>query len=43
MPVASGSTYEEAATRGRNALENYIHFALEDSQPLPQPRVFAGA
>ncbi len=42
MPVASGSTYEEAAKRGHNALENYIRFALEDDQPLPQPRVFAG-
>jgi predicted RNase H-like HicB family nuclease len=41
MPVASGKTYEEAAARGRNALENYIRFAVEDHQPLPQPRVFA--
>ncbi len=42
MPVASGSTYEEAAARGRNALENYIRFAHEDGRPLPRPRVFAG-
>jgi predicted RNase H-like HicB family nuclease len=42
MPVAQGSTYEEAAKRGRNALENYVRFAQEDGQPLPQPRVFAG-
>jgi len=41
MPVASGATYEEAAARGRNALENYIRFAHEDGQPLPPPRVFA--
>lgn len=41
MPVASGATYEEAAARGRNAIENYIQFALEDGLPLPQPRVFA--
>jgi len=41
MPVASGATYEEAAKRGRNALENYIRFAQEDGYPLPQPRVFA--
>lgn len=40
MPVASGKTYEEAAARGRNALENYIQFAQEDGQPLPQPKVF---
>lgn len=43
MPVASGKTYEEAAARGRNALENYIRFAQEDGQLLPQPKVFAGA
>lgn len=43
MPVASEATYEEAAARGRNALENYIRFAQEDGRPLPQPRVFAGA
>jgi predicted RNase H-like HicB family nuclease len=41
MPVASGKTYEEAAARGRNALENYIHFAQEDSIPLPPPRTYA--
>jgi predicted RNase H-like HicB family nuclease len=42
MPVAHGATYEEAATRGRNALESYILFAHEDGCPLPSPRVFAG-
>ena len=42
MPVASGSTYEEAVARGRNALENYIRFTHEDGRPLPRPRVFAG-
>jgi antitoxin HicB len=41
MPVASGKTYEEAAARGRNALENYIRFSQEDGQPLPLPKVFA--
>jgi predicted RNase H-like HicB family nuclease len=43
MPVASGKTYEEAARRGRNALENYIAFAQEDGQPLPKPHTFAAA
>jgi predicted RNase H-like HicB family nuclease len=43
MPVADGATYEEALTRGRNALENYIQFALEDSIPLPPPRDFIAA
>lgn len=41
MPVADGSTYEEAAIRGHDALETYIRFAHEDGRPLPQPRVFA--
>jgi antitoxin HicB len=43
MPVADGTTYEEAAARGRNALENYIRFAQEDNVPLPEPRVYASA
>ncbi|WIG59462.1 MAG: hypothetical protein OJF49_002209 [Ktedonobacterales bacterium] len=43
MPVASGKTYEEAARRGRNALESYIQFAQEDGIPLPQPRTFAAS
>lgn len=43
MPMASGHTYEEAAQRGRNALENYIQFAREDGKPLPKPRTFAHA
>ena len=43
MPVASGVTYEDAAARGRNALENFISFALEDGLPLPEPRVFTAA
>ena len=43
MPVASGNTYEDAAARGRNALENYVQFAREDGKPLPQPKVFAAA
>ena len=43
MPVASGATYEEAAARGRNALENYIQFAHEDGKPLPSPKVYQTA
>ena len=41
MPVADGATYEEALSRAKNALENYIQFAKEDGKPLPQPRVFS--
>ena len=43
QPVADGATYEEAAARGRNALENYIQFAREDGLALPTPRVYVGA
>jgi len=35
MPVADVATYEEALSRGRNALENYIQFALEDNTLCP--------
>ena len=40
-PIAEGATYEEAAARGRNALENMIDFAQERGDPLPQPKTFA--
>jgi predicted RNase H-like HicB family nuclease len=43
MPIASGKTYEEAARRGRNALEYYIAFAQGDGTPLPEPHTFAAA
>lgn len=42
-PIAEGATYEEAASRGRNALENMIAFAHERGEPLPQPQTFVGA
>jgi len=42
MPVACGAPYEEAATWGRNALEDYIQFADDDGNPLPQ-KVFQAA
>jgi len=41
MPIADGPTYEQAAARGRNALETYIDFARGDGTPLPQPRTYA--
>jgi predicted RNase H-like HicB family nuclease len=43
MPVADGATIEEAAVRGRNALEDYIAFAQQDGTPLPTPRPFTMA
>jgi antitoxin HicB len=41
--IAEGATYEEAAARGRNALENMIVFAHERGEPLPQPQTLVGA
>ena len=40
-PIADGATYEEAASRGHNALENMIDFAHERGDPLPQPKTYA--
>ena len=43
MPVGDGTTYEEAVASGRNAIESFIEIARQDSQPLPQPKVFEAA
>ena len=43
MPVADGQTYEEAAARARNALENMIAFAQQVGEPLPEPHTYAAA
>ena len=40
-PIADGATYEEAAARGRNALENMIDFSQERGDTLPQPKTYA--
>jgi len=40
-PIAEGVTYEEAAAKGRNALENMIDFSQERGDPLPQPKTYA--
>jgi antitoxin HicB len=37
MPITHGGTYEEAALRGRHALESLIEQAVEDGKPLPTP------
>lgn len=39
-PIADGKTYEEAAARGRNALENMIEFIQERGEPLPQAKTY---
>jgi predicted RNase H-like HicB family nuclease len=33
-------TYEAAAKRGRNMIENYIMWCQEDGKPLPEPALF---
>jgi antitoxin HicB len=42
-PIAEGATYEEAAARGKNALENMAEFAHERGEPLPRPQTVVGA
>jgi len=36
-----GSTYEEAARHGQEAIESWIAAALADGESLPQPRTTA--
>lgn len=43
QPVTHGTSYEEAARSGREALEMLIESAQEDGEPLPAPRTFASA
>ncbi len=33
-------TYEAAAKRGRNMIENYIMWCGQDAKPLPEPALF---
>lgn len=40
-PVTHGNTYEEAAQRGREALDALIASAHQHGEPLPQPRTSA--
>lgn len=41
--VTHGDTYEEAAKRGREALEMLIEDALDSGEQLPEPRVFVAS
>lgn len=36
-------TYEAAAKRGRNMIENYIMWCREDGKALPRPNLFVDA
>jgi predicted RNase H-like HicB family nuclease len=40
-PVTHGDTYEEAAQRGREALDALIASAQQHGEPLPRPRTSA--
>ncbi len=42
-PVTHGDTYEEAIKNGREALEALVASVSKHGEPLPEPRVFAGA
>jgi predicted RNase H-like HicB family nuclease len=41
--VAHGTTYDEAVQNGQTALKALIGWAEQNGEPLPQPRVHAGA
>jgi predicted RNase H-like HicB family nuclease len=38
MPATHGETYTEAVQHGQEVLEMLIHNAMQDSEPLPQPK-----
>jgi len=38
-----GSSYEEAAKRGRAMIESYIWLCEQDGKPLPAPQMFVAA
>jgi antitoxin HicB len=38
MPVTHGRTYQEAASRGQDALESLVEQTLQDGKELPAPR-----
>lgn len=39
-PITDGNTYEEAARKGLNALENMMEFAEERGEVLPEPNTW---
>jgi predicted RNase H-like HicB family nuclease len=40
-PVTHGDTYEDAARNGKQVIEMLVEAALENGEPLPEPRVYA--
>ena len=42
-PVTHGDTYMEAIRNGHEALEALVASAIKHGEPLPEPRVYAGA
>jgi predicted RNase H-like HicB family nuclease len=41
MPITHGSTYQEAAKHGQDALESLVEMFIEDGRPLPIPQPVA--
>ena len=42
-PTTHGDTYEDAVRNGNEVLGLLIEAALEDGDPLPQPKIYASA
>jgi antitoxin HicB len=43
QPVTDGSTYEEAARKGKAALETFIEIRQQEGLALPQPHIYSSA
>ena len=43
QPVTHGSTYEEAARKGREVLELLVESSDRDGETLPSPKVFSAS
>ena len=43
MPATHGSTYAEAVQHGQEVLEMLVSSALQEGEPLPQPKTHVAA
>ena len=43
QPVTHGDTYEEAARKGHEVLENLMATAHNEGEPLPMPKIHAAS
>ena len=41
--MTHGRTYEEAVKQGQDAIESWLMVAKQDGDPIPPPRIYAGA